>query len=132
MINIILATLIGFLLGRERKRHAKSGGGSRTLALICMSSCLVVIISQQVSLVYRTDMLRLMQGFIQGLGFVGAGLIWHNKGSVAGLTTASALIVVVIIGFLCGLGLYPYVGLTTIITYFLLEMKYWVYEKSDT
>ena len=127
MFRLILATISAYIVGKERKNHDKSGG-SRTMAVIGMSSCLIAIISLELSKWYNLDVLRLMQGALQGIGFIGAGIVWQNKNGVEGLTTASSLFATVILGFLYGFGMYFYAILSSIILYFLLESKYWKIE----
>ena len=119
-----LAVLIGLLIGRERKRHDKSGG-SRTMAVICMSSCLITIFSLKLSTEQTFDFARLMQGALQGIGFIGMGLIFKYKGDVEGLTTASTLFSLMIIGFCLGLAYYLLAITSALAILIILEMKYW-------
>ena len=74
--------------------------------------------------VYQFDFVRLMQGAIQGISFVGMGLIWKHKGDVEGLTTASTLFALMIIGFCIGLNLYTIGLVSALLILFILEMKY--------
>ena len=124
MIRLILATICGYFIGLERKRRDKSGG-SRTMALMCLSSCVVAIISLELQEAFQLDILRLAQGTIQGIGFIGAGIVWHYKGETEGLTTASILFTTVLIGFLIGFNFWFYAIITSIIVYVLGELKYW-------
>jgi len=124
MLRLIIAAIVGYTLGKERKNHDKSGG-SRTMALICMGSCLVAILSLEMSTVFNFDIMRLLQGAIQGVGFIGMGLIFKQKGQVEGLTTASVLFFVVILGFCVGFNYFFYSFLGTIIALCVLESKYW-------
>ena len=130
MIRLILATVIGYFLGKERKKRDKSGG-SRTMALMCLSACVVAILSLDLQALYHTDILRLMQGAIQGISFIGMGLIVKNKGNVEGLTTASILFIVVLIGFLIGCKMYFYSFVVSGLAYTIGELKYWI-EKGDS
>jgi putative Mg2+ transporter-C (MgtC) family protein len=43
---------------------------------------------------------------VQGIGFLGAGLILHNRSRVSGLASAASIWVVASIGMACGAGLY--------------------------
>ena len=58
MFRMILATIVGYILGLERKRHDKSGG-SRTMALICLGACLLAILSLELYSTYSFDFVRL-------------------------------------------------------------------------
>ena len=124
MFRLILAIITGYLLGYERKKKDKSGG-SRTMSLICTSACLVAIVSLDISSRHTLNLFRLMQGFIQGVGFIGMGLIFKNKGHVEGLTTASCLLMNVVIGFLYGLGYFLYAMTSAVFSLIILESKYW-------
>ena len=125
MIRLILATVIGYFLGKERKKRDKSGG-SRTMALMCLSACVIAMISIDLQAMYNADILRLMQGGLQGISFIGMGLIVKNKGNVEGLTTASILFIVVLIGFLIGCKMYFYSFVVTLLAYIIGELKYWI------
>lgn len=125
LIKLLLATLIGLLIGGERKRKDKPGGG-RTFALVCLSSCLVAIISLDLSKSgYFFNFTRLMSYTIAGISFIGNGLIIKDGNQVEGLTTASALLFCVILGFLLGLGYYLYAIMATVLVYIILEFRYW-------
>ena len=50
-----------------------------------------------------------------GIGFLGAGIIIHHRGTVRGLTTAAAVWCVAALGLACGLGLYLLVMYTTVL-----------------
>ncbi|CAM3966637.1 MgtC/SapB family protein [Cohnella lubricantis] len=107
LISVILGGLIGF--ERERKNHA---AGLRTHTLVCMGSCLIMILS-----IYgftdfigqpnvNRDPARLAAQAITGIGFLGAGTILFTGKSITGLTTAASLWVVMAIGLAVGAGFY--------------------------
>ncbi|MFA5048550.1 MAG: MgtC/SapB family protein [Patescibacteria group bacterium] len=125
MIKLLLSILFGWILGKERKHHHKSGG-SRSLAILCMSACLVSIISLKMGEFYSFDIMRLLQGTIQGMGILGMALIFKNKGEIEGITSASSMFFIIILGFTIGLGLYYYAILSFILAYLILESKYWL------
>jgi len=126
MFRLILSAIVGYILGHERKRHDKSGG-SRTMALICMTATLLAIISQDLNCAYTFDFVRLMSYLLPAVGFIGMGIIHRTKNSVDGLTTSATLLILLPIGFAIGLNYYFYAIATSIITYLILERKY--YEK---
>lgn len=130
VIKLILAVLIGFLIGKERKRNEKPGG-SRTMALVCLGSALIAILSLELlkvqfvnETVVRFNFARLMSYTIASMGFLGSGIIIQNKDKVEGLTTASTLFALVPIGFCLGLGFYTLALITSVLAYILLEIKY--------
>lgn len=123
IIKILLSTCIGYVIGRERKSHEKTGG-SRTLALVMLGSTLLSILSLELIQTFNFDFVRLMSYGVAGIGFLGSGIIMKNKNNIEGLTTASTLFVMMPLGFLVGLGFYSLALVTSIIVYFLLEIKY--------
>jgi len=126
MFRLILSAIIGAVIGKERKRHTDSGGGSRTMAIICMSSCFTAIISiEMVKSGYTFDFSRLIAYLFPAIGFIGMAMVNKTKKGVDGLTTASTLLVLLPIGFSIGLGYFLYGIITGLITYLILESKYW-------
>jgi len=126
MFRLIFATLIGYFLGHERKRHDKSGG-SRTMAIVCLTACAVAILTQKIALLSPEthNFTRLLAYTIAGISFIGNGVILKNKTNVEGLTTASSLLACVIIGFFVGMTFYWYALVIAGLTYIILDMKYW-------
>jgi len=126
MFRLILSAIIGWILGWERKHHNKDAGGSRTLALINISSCLLAILSLELFKVgFTFDFVRMFGYSLAGIGFLGSAVIRQNSHKIDGTTTASLIWVSVPIGFCFGLGYFYYGILTFILVYILLSSKYW-------
>ena len=64
---------------------------------------------------------RVASNIVQGIGFLGAGLILHNRNRVSGLTSAATVFVVASIGMACGAGLYIAATVATVIILIALE-----------
>lgn len=129
-LKLLLAAIIGFVIGRERKRNAKPGG-SRTFSLVALGSTLIAILSLELfqvpiinESIVRYDLARLMSYGIAGIGFLGAGVISRNRNHVEGLTTAATLWTIVPVGFCIGLGYFEIAVTASIIIYFILDSKY--------
>ena len=58
---------------------------------------------------------RIAAQIVTGIGFLGAGAIIQDRGSVHGLTTAATIWLVASIGMACGAGLYKFATVSTII-----------------
>jgi len=103
-LRLLIAALLGGILGYERERSGKSAG-IRTHMLVSMGSALFVLIPQQ-SGVAPTDISRVVQGIVAGVGFLGAGTIMKATDShqVKGLTTAAGIWLTAAIGMAAGLG----------------------------
>ena len=129
MFRLMLASIIGYLLGRERKLHDKSGGGSRTLAIIAMACCLIAILTLEISNKIHPEVhnfTRLISYAFVGIGFIGSAVITKTKNGVEGLTTASLIWAIVPVSFCIGLNFYFYGIISAIILYCILESKYWI------
>lgn len=127
MFRLLLSIVIGWILGRERKRHDKDAGGSRTLAIISLASCLIAILSLQILNQINPptfNFSRLMAYCIVGIGFLGSAVITHSKKGIEGTTTASLIWASVPINFCIGLGFYFYGIISAILVYLILESKY--------
>ncbi|GAA0744034.1 MgtC/SapB family protein [Clostridium oceanicum] len=119
IIRLILCVLIGGLIGYEREARNRPAG-FRTHILVCIGACISVMIQQYctseaialailnpgIKEVLKTDVTRISAQVITGIGFLGAGTIIRDKGSVKGLTTAASIWVVACIGMTIGLGYY--------------------------
>lgn len=99
--RMILAAVIGGLIGLERERHA-SDAGIRTFMAISMGSCAFSLISVHVG----GDPTRIAAQVVTGIGFIGAGVIFQDKGGVAGLTTAATLWATAAVGMASAFGMY--------------------------
>jgi putative Mg2+ transporter-C (MgtC) family protein len=120
-LQIIVAVCLGSLLGIERTFAGKTAG-MRTYGLVCMGSCLFIIISEYVTAFYAptlsVDPLHLAAGVITGIGFIGAGLIIFKDSKLSGLTTAAGLWVSCGIGIAVGYNLIAIAVFATIVTLF--------------
>jgi putative Mg2+ transporter-C (MgtC) family protein len=104
VVRLVLAGLLGGLLGLEREWHQKPAG-LRTHMLVAMGAALFVLVSQH-SGVSPNDMSRVVQGLVAGVGFLGAGTILKSEGDtrIQGLTTAAGIWLTAAIGMAVGLG----------------------------
>jgi len=103
-VRLLIAALLGGLLGFERERSGHSAG-IRTHMLVSMGAALFVMVPQQ-SGVTPTDISRVVQGIVAGVGFLGAGTILKDSAGdrVKGLTTAAGIWLTAAIGMAAGLG----------------------------
>ena len=130
-LQLILATLLGSLLGVERSLAHKTAG-MRTYALVSLGAALFVIISQNVLAGLPNgitfDPLRMAAQVVTGIGFLGAGLIFFNQEKLQGLTTAAGLWVAAGIGMAVGFGQNSIALFTTAIT-LLIFTSFWFVER---
>jgi putative Mg2+ transporter-C (MgtC) family protein len=125
LFRLSLAAIAGGLIGLERELRGRQAG-FRTNLLVCMGSALVILVSSQLALhswqpansqyTIRVDPGRIAYGVMTGIGFIGAGVIVHQKaGSVRGLTTAAGLWCVAAVGLTAGFGMYVVSMLATML-----------------
>jgi putative Mg2+ transporter-C (MgtC) family protein len=103
--RLLVACLLGAAVGLEREFNRKAAG-VRTNLLICMGSAFFTLLSAVLAGDANPDKGRVAANIVQGIGFLGAGLILHNRSRVSGLTSAASVFVVASIGMACGAGLY--------------------------
>jgi len=113
--RLLTASLLGGVIGFEREwRHKASG--LRTNMLLCMGCAFFTMLSSVLAGDANPDKGRVAANIVQGIGFLGAGIILHTRVRVVGLTSAATVFVVASIGMACGAGLYLEAVLATLIT----------------
>jgi len=113
--RLLTACLLGGLVGGEREwRHKASG--LRTNMLLCLGCAFFTMLSAVLAGDANPDKGRVAANIVQGIGFLGAGLILHTRNRVVGLTSAATVFVIASIGMACGAGLYVEAALATGIT----------------
>lgn len=109
LIRLILACLLGGVIGIERERN-RHPAGFRTHILVCAGAALVMLCNIFIFEKYKNcanvDPARLGAQVISGIGFLGAGTILKEGVTIKGLTTAASLWSVACIGLAVGLGFY--------------------------
>jgi len=114
--RLLMALAMGGVVGLEREwRHKASG--LRTNMLICMGAALFTMLSAVLAGDNSPNKGQVASNIVQGIGFLGAGLILHTGSRVLGLTSAATVWVVAAIGMACGAGLYVEAVIATTIVY---------------
>ena len=120
-LRLFLALVLGGLVGLEREWQRKAAG-LRTHMIVSLGSATFTVAGlemyRQLDLLgieaTRMDPLRVIQGVIGGIGFLGAGTIIQSRGSVEGLTTAGSLWMVGAVGVASGGGHYTIAVLSVV------------------
>jgi uncharacterized membrane protein YhiD involved in acid resistance len=102
--RLLLAALLGGVVGLERELRHKPAG-LRTMMLICIGAALFTIISYEMAAEVHGDHTRIAAQIIPGIGFIGAGVVLRERGSVTGITSASTIFVIASVGMAVGAGL---------------------------
>jgi putative Mg2+ transporter-C (MgtC) family protein len=132
LLRLLLASLLGGLIGLEREIHGRPAG-FRTHLLVSLGSCLFCLTSTEFYRMYGNfsgagpvgvDPGRIAAQVVTGIGFLGAGAIIREKASIRGLTTAACLWVAAALGIACGIGLfYLAISVTAVALVNLLLLK---------
>jgi putative Mg2+ transporter-C (MgtC) family protein len=100
-----VAAVCGAVVGLERELAGKQAG-IRTHMLVAVAAALAVGLGTLVIGESVGDPTRVLHGIITGVGFIGAGVLIYDRenASVSGLTTATTILLVAVLGAACGLG----------------------------
>lgn len=112
IIKLIVALVMGAIIGAEREYKTKAAG-FRTVTLIMMGSTLFTMIS--VVMGGNQDPARVASNIVTGIGFIGAGAIFKEGSFVKGLTTAAVIWVSAAIGMAIGIGNYEFALIALVI-----------------
>ena len=121
---VFMGLALGAVIGFEREYRGHEAG-IRTAALVCGGATIFT----QVSVLFGDS--RVAAGVVQGIGFLGAGLVIQRGRSVRGVTTATTIWVVAAIGVLVGEELWLTAVLVTGTVVVILELapvSNWVLE----
>ncbi|MGA2230109.1 MAG: MgtC/SapB family protein [Tepidisphaeraceae bacterium] len=132
-LRLTLTLAAGMLVGLNRGEHGRPAG-LRTTMMVSLAASLAMILA---NLMLETvgkhpdsfvniDPMRLPLGILTGMGFIGAGAVLRRKDTVTGITTASTLWLVTVVGLCMGSGHFL-LGLTaTVLALIVLEGLWWV------
>ena len=128
--RIVVAALLGGVIGAEREYRAKIAG-TRTHLLVAVGAALMMIVSRY-GFDGQGDPARVAAQIVSGVGFLGAGAIIVNKRAIHGLTTAAGIWVAAGLGMSVAAGMYAVGIATTIISLVGLEVFGWFFRKRRT
>lgn len=115
LISILLAVLLGFAIGYERKLRYKEAG-IRTHTIVCAGAALIMVVSKYgFTDILEYDASRVAAQIVSGIGFLGAGIIIYRKHEIHGLTTAAGVWATSGVGMAAGAGLYLVAAGATVI-----------------
>lgn len=112
VVRMLIAIICGLAIGFERKSRSKEAG-IRTHAIVCLASCLFMILSKYLTVplfsditggTFNSDATRIAAQVVTGIGFLGAGIIMYRRDVMHGLTTAAGVWATSAIGMAIGGG----------------------------
>ncbi len=110
LFRLILAVLLGGVVGMEREIHGRPAG-FRTHIVVCLGATMMIIGAEYYQNHIHPETMfdpnRMAAGIITGIGFLGAGAIMREESVVRGLTTAGCIWFVAGLGIVIGKGLFP-------------------------
>jgi len=111
-LRLALALLCGLVIGWDRESRDQDAG-LRTHMLVSLGSAGFTLVSiEAFEAIARIDAdaaghaIRILSAIVGGVGFLGAGVIFHHGGSVQGITTAAGIWVMAAVGVSAGAGYY--------------------------
>lgn len=128
IFRVIIAGICGIIIGYERKSRAKEAG-IRTHFIVASAAALMMVVSKygffdllslaaDIGSDIKLDPSRLASSIVSGVGFLGAGMIFVQKYTIKGLTTAAGIWATAGIGMAIGAGMYITGILFTVVIYF--------------
>ena len=106
LLRILLALVLGFAIGVERKIRYKEAG-MRTHALVAAGAALMTVVGKYgFADAGVGDGSRVAAQIVTGIGFLGAGIIMYRRDSLRGVTTAAGIWATAGVGMAAGAGQY--------------------------
>lgn len=125
LLRLGIATLAGSAIGLDRDLQGKPIG-LKTLGIVGLSTATVVLLAAQFSEPGKINdaTSRVIQGILTGIGFLGAGVIVHQRHGfrVRGLTSAACTFLAACVGVVCGVGQWKIVGIALALAFVLLTV----------
>ncbi len=109
-VGLIAAVAFGGLIGLERQLR-RNPGGMHTNALVALGAAAYVIAGALIG--DPTGPARVAGQVVTGVGFLCAGLIWHEGGTVRGINSAATIWCSCAVGVFAGFGMILWAGLVT-------------------
>lgn len=121
LLRLLLAAGLGALIGFERETHGQAAG-LRTHMILAVGATLAMTLSINLAAGSGGDPARLAAQVVSGIGFLGAGAILRYGASIRGLTTATSLWTLAIVGLAVGTGEYLVGAATAVFLLIILSL----------
>lgn len=128
VVKLVLALICGGVIGFERDQKNKNVG-MRTYMTVCLSTTIIMIIAMYCfEDTHSGDITRMAAATIQGMGFLGAGMIINKNDHLEGITSAAIMWGTAVIGLAIGYGLYVVSILATFLMLFIGDFLKRIYK----
>ena len=128
LARLAAAMIAGMILGLEREWRQKPAG-LRTHMLVSLAAAAFTILafelfraSLEIAPDSKGDPIRVIEGVIAGVAFLGAGTIIQSRGDVKGLTTGASIWLSGATGLACGGGYYVLAAITVALAFVVLAL----------
>ncbi len=131
LVALLVAYVLALPIGWDRERNERSAG-LRTFPLVAIAACGFIQAAETVTGENPEATARIVEGLINGVGFIGGGAILVGKASIRGTATAASLWATGAIGAAVGLGAYETAIVLSMVTFLTLRfMTPFKSEKQD-
>lgn len=113
---LVVAYALALPIAWDRERNERSAG-LRTFPLVALAACGFIQAAETVTRENAEATARIVEGIINGVGFIGGGAILVGKASIRGTATAASLWATGAIGAAVGLGAYETAVVLSIATF---------------
>lgn len=123
VLRLLLAGVIGGLIGYERRLHHKAIGIAGMM-LVAIGSASYMLLASHLAPTDPAAISRALQGLLQGIGFLGGAVIFKSGTDVRGIKTAAAIWITGAVGLAIGTwfwGLGLLVGIATVLILFVAD-----------
>jgi putative Mg2+ transporter-C (MgtC) family protein len=116
MVRVLVGFALAFVVGFEREVRGSSAG-DRTFALVGLATTAITAVA-------ITTSPQAVAGAVSGIGFIGAGVVFHSEGGlIRGITTAAGVFAVAAVGIVVGSGHLSLGALTAALVLLVLEVR---------
>jgi putative Mg2+ transporter-C (MgtC) family protein len=125
-VRLVAAMVLGGLQGWQRQ-HEHKPAGMRTHMLVSLGAAVLILVPQRAGMT-SSDLSRVIQGIVTGIGFIGGGAILklEKEETVHGLTTAAGLWAATAVGISVGLGRLWTACAISLATFLILSVIGWI------
>ena len=132
-IKLVLAMVLGGIIGTERSVIAHQPVGTRTFGLVSLGACMFILVGNYVNVsfvgILNFDPMRIAAGVIMGMGFIGGGLMFFRENALHGATTAAGLWVATAVGIAIGFGMYALASFATLLALIMFTGMWYVEDR---
>ncbi len=121
LVAMLVAYVLALPIAWDRERNERSAG-LRTFPLVAIAACGFIQATETVTVGNAEATARIVEGIINGVGFIGGGAILVGKLGTRGTATAASIWATGAIGTAVGLGAYDTAIVLSIVTFLTLRV----------